>query len=103
MRTAPGSPGGAAVAGPRDPGHGGRLGGRSRRPLRRSAAPRTLSAQLKAGSPGAGQRYATVVLTNTSGAHLHGRRVRRAGPARCAAARACRPTSAGSRHRRRRR
>jgi hypothetical protein len=26
-----------------------------------------LSAQLKAGSPGAGQRYATVVLTNTSG------------------------------------
>src|SRR3954470_4925823 len=25
-----------------------------------------LSAQLKAGSPGAGQRYATVVLTNTS-------------------------------------
>jgi hypothetical protein len=27
-----------------------------------------LSAQLKPGSPGAGQRYATVVLTNTSGA-----------------------------------
>jgi hypothetical protein len=26
-----------------------------------------LSAQLKAGSPGAGQRYATIVLTNTSG------------------------------------
>jgi hypothetical protein len=26
-----------------------------------------LSAQLKPGSPGAGQRYATVVLTNTSG------------------------------------
>jgi hypothetical protein len=26
-----------------------------------------LSGQLKAGSPGAGQRYATVVLTNTSG------------------------------------
>jgi hypothetical protein len=26
-----------------------------------------LSARLKAGSPGAGQRYATVVLTNTSG------------------------------------
>jgi len=26
-----------------------------------------LAAQLKAGSPGAGQRYATIVLTNTSG------------------------------------
>ena len=33
-----------------------------------------LAAQLKAGSPGAGQRYATIVLTNTSGrtCYVHG-------------------------------
>lgn len=33
-----------------------------------------LGAQLKAGSPGAGQRYATIVLTNTSGrtCYVHG-------------------------------
>ena len=41
-------------------------------PVRCSTA--ELAAQLKAGSPGAGQRYATIVLTNTSGrtCYVHG-------------------------------